>query len=1019
MPRNPDLDENSAGTSIATSNTTGNGVAPQATSVVGAPEPPPQVIETTGGTGAVTVLNPFGPVNRLSEGGITFAYPDLIYSQFIDTDSQIEVTDDTSPGTLILQIPYDPTSQWVNEYIRSYARMHNRYNGDIIYRAQIIGNATFSGTFCWFWWPTEYPNKIVRMADAHKYAYKTQSIQLNSVEELILKDARQYLYYRDINEQDVRFRPHLCLMVHTSVISPLRQGIKVRIRIGSRLAANTPPDLAKMCIPFQFADPVPIANVPTPGADQLNGRSLATVFPHIRTKPFHLTMDGTTTFQYNLLDSLGYGVDFTLNMPVPCLTGGVFPDANSRRLVATNFEVNWVSADKLRVVTIVHQFSPELESKIANDTNFIDICKGDDWLTKVSTMAPLKNALKIHVIRENAARLEVYKHDNFEIILVKQLAIMSEFGKIYVFAYENVVPSNSLTYAAMGGIPNVAGGKRAVLPHSDVLGNVTYTNELISLPSTWVSLKLNLEEPTVVTDNENIAPTLFTDIPIITYFQDLSKNVIQDQVLQFDLVDSESQTRVCSLRYLPTRKEFVINPMDTVKYRQFAGEARNLIIANYGVVPTASSFPLTDTSNWLTRFPKTLLTTMAYFNRHANDFSQSNSMIAGAIEGLVPILEDTTEVLSGTLPKIARMIPKSGPSEEVLTPTNPIITQKPRMNVNIPLLQKVQRPTWTSAWEGEEAYTQPRFRPFKQLSRQESSESTHTYDTVKSQASGSSGVTYSDDFDSLRDYDSVRSQASGSSGVTYSDDFDSSHDYDSIKNDSESGTEPNQDKIDLAQFFGDMSKHLKTLRAMSLGEILHLASNPFEYAKSNGSVVGSMVGSGLNWAHDADLLSKQQGFSSKQQQEYEGWQSQMQGNMFKNQNYMQQQDLANRLAMQQGTFQHQDTMQERSFAQQSRMQKSEQNFEQGMQSNLFGQQTKLNNMDFQHNLQLGKQQILGGLATTALGGVSSVVGGVVSKGFDVYMQNKQQDFIKQQSVTNFNNQIQAAGAGAPALKLAA
>lgn len=982
MPRNPDLDENSAGANVATSNTTGNGVAPQATSVVGAPEPPPQVIETTGGAGAVTVLNPFGPVNRLSEGGITFAYPDLIYSQFIDTDSQIEVTDDTSPGTLILQIPYDPTSQWVNEYIRSYARMHNRYNGDIIYRAQIIGNATFSGTFCWFWWPTEYPNKIVRMADAHKYAYKTQSIQMNSVEELILKDARQYLYYRDIGEQDVRFRPHLCLMVHTSVISPLRQGIKIRIRIGSRLAASTPPDLAKMCIPFQFADPVPIPNVPTPGADQLNGRSLGTIFPHINVKPFHLTMDGTTTFKYNLLDALGYARDFTFDMPVPCLTGGVFPNQNNRRLVATNFEVNWTTADKLRVVTVVHQFSPDLELKIANDTNFIDICKGDDWLTKVSTIAPLKNALQIHVIRENAAKLEVYKDTSgFEIILVKQLAIMSEFGKIYVFAYENIVPSNNLEYAALGGIPNIAGGNKATLPHSEVLGNVTFTNSLISLPSTWVALKLNLEQPTVVTDNENIAPTLFSDIAINTYFQNLSKDIIADQVLQFDLVDSESQTRVCSLRFLPERKEFVINPMDTVKYRQFAGEARNLIVANYGVVPTASSFPLTDTSNWLTRFPKTQLTTVHTFNQYARDFVVSNAAVAGLVEGLVPVLEETTSLLSGALPKVQNFMPEAmGPIEKNLLPSSVIKDITPRMNVNIPLMQKIQRPTWTSNWD------ELNYKP-------------------------------------KQEFDQSSVQASGSDGVSYSDDFDSSHDYESINTMPEEEAERKEnnqdDTVDLHKFIGDLGKHLKTLRAMSINEIINLATTPFDYAKSNGSVVGSMVGSGLNWAHDKDLLSQQQGFSAQQQNEYQGWQQQMQGNMFKNQDYMQQQDLANRLAMQQGTFQHQDVMQNREFNQQTNLQKSNQNFQQTMQSNLFGQQNKLNNLDFQHNLQLGKQNILGGLATTALGGATGIVGGVVSKGFDVYMQNKQNEFTKQQSVTNFNNQIQAAGVGAPALKLAA
>ena len=104
--RNPDLNENEADAAMPISNTLGRSAAPQPTSVIGTPEPPPQVIEATGGAGAVAILNPFGPVNRLNEGAILFNIVDLIYSQWIDIDQQIEVTDSTPPGTVVIQIPY-------------------------------------------------------------------------------------------------------------------------------------------------------------------------------------------------------------------------------------------------------------------------------------------------------------------------------------------------------------------------------------------------------------------------------------------------------------------------------------------------------------------------------------------------------------------------------------------------------------------------------------------------------------------------------------------------------------------------------------------------------------------------------------------------------------------------------------------------------------------------------------------------------------------------------------------------
>lgn len=605
MGRNPDLDENSAGTRITASNTTGNGVAPQITSTIGVPEPPPEVIEATGGSGAVTVLNPNAPVNRLSEGGIVFAYPDLVYSQFIDIDQQIEVTDDTSPNSLVLQIPYHPISQYTNEFIQSYARMHGRYNGDLIFRAQIIGNATFSGTLMWFWWPRKYPSSVVKMADAMKYSYKSQSIQLNSVEELVLHDARQYLYYRDMDEFDVDSRPHMVLMVHTSIQSPLKEGVKIRIRIGSRLASASPADRMKMVTPFIFANPLPLASSGGAGEGNINGKKIPEVLPHYRTSHYRMVLDGNTTAQYSLVNSQRYGTNFTFNCGIPGVSGRdgrdvTPPDTNNWLYRRTPVESG--TTDKNCLVYVIHQLPPSVVLNIAAAPAFATMTTpGADQA--VQDVSFIKNHIKVYAVRSIAPNLAI----DTGLTLARQTTCYTNYGKIVVVLV-NVDRSEISDYENLG-FPNIGGGTNMMYPHSDILGPTNFTNNLNKLPGNWVALKFSDEEPSIVNSNTDIAPSLFTDVSTLEYFKDLTANLVEDQVLQFDLVDGEAKIRVATLRYIPGRQEFVINPIDSNKYKLYAGDINNLVFANYGIQPAAASFPVTDTTTWLGRTPSSSLVT--------------------------------------------------------------------------------------------------------------------------------------------------------------------------------------------------------------------------------------------------------------------------------------------------------------------------------------------------------------------------------------------------------------------------
>lgn len=613
---NPDLVRNTGETHVPENTSNTGGLAPQATSVAGAPEPPPSTIASTGGVGPVMVLNPFGPDNRLDQGGITFAINDLIYDQFMDAQQQLEITDDTEPGTVILQIPYDPTGEFMNDFIRVYASFHSRYNGDIIIRSIMIGNATFSGTLMWFWYPTRYPKRIALFSDAQKYAYKCQSVCLPSVEEIILKDARKYYYYRETNEVDIDSRPHIVLAVHTSVVSPLREGIKVRLRIASRLASQTDLAMGKMVKPFMFANPVAEPITPAPGGKDLNGRKLEEVFPNFAIRPLFMALDGRSTAgKYSFLDTNEELIPFTYNMPIPTLAGGVFADNDNKRLVTSNFQQGVIHDDKIRNVVLVTQLPVNIEKRIAIRPDFIALCDGDDWLAKVDSLSYLSGDVEVYVSRINNAHISVYKDpkSNFNIVMVKQISCITNYGYLVVFSYENVVPSNDLRYAAMSGIPNTPLGTPICLPNNPILGPVSLSHKLTSFPSNWVGLKLTELEPPVVSSGTELAPSILTSEVVTSYFLRLSEGIASEESLQFDLLDPIARTRVVTARFLPKVAEFVINPMDTAIYKQYPGKTRELIIGGYGVVPNSTSFPMTDTSYWPKRYSETpLLSTPRY-----------------------------------------------------------------------------------------------------------------------------------------------------------------------------------------------------------------------------------------------------------------------------------------------------------------------------------------------------------------------------------------------------------------------
>lgn len=173
----------------------------------------------------------------LAVGAVCFDIKDLAYSQFLDCNQQFVITDDTPPGSVLVQIPYDPLGEWINPYIKQYVSQHERYTGSLLFRITIVGNPTFSGLIGVAWQPRRVTTPTVDISEMQKYSYYGVTVELPSNKVIVLNDARQDLFWRSTNDtSDINNRPHLVVFTMLSLVSPLREGIQTRIRIASKLS---------------------------------------------------------------------------------------------------------------------------------------------------------------------------------------------------------------------------------------------------------------------------------------------------------------------------------------------------------------------------------------------------------------------------------------------------------------------------------------------------------------------------------------------------------------------------------------------------------------------------------------------------------------------------------------------------------------------------------------------------------------------------------------------------------------
>ena len=575
--RNPDLCENPQGPVVPSSISNQGGVAPQATSTMGMPAPPPQNVTATGNSSATTVLNPFGPRNELLQGGIVCDLPGICYSQYVQIKNQLEVSDDTVPWTVIAQLPYDPTSEYMNDYCKRYARMHERYNGDIMYQIEVIGNASYSGTIIVAWVPQRLNKTIADPADLQTYSYKTMSVTLPSVEQFILKDARQTEYYRT-HSGDVSARPHLVIAVHTSIVSPLRTGITVRLRIATRFASMLDQRLYA-AQPFFLSNPVASPLGPSIQSNVFDGRALGDIFPQMyyAGMDYRMCVDGAATVA-------GTGLI-------------EYPGRRFRtfRSYAT------------QIVDTEDKISPAL---LCNNDVFIF---GYSDFTPIGIRELLYNADQyktkslndiVNALSKSASIVECLVQRNQKAVVSwasgtihLQVDALTNKGRVTVWVYQ---AGSGQSAIAIPATQDYYG-----LPYSSVTGVTDYITGAISgLPLNWRNVTISSEPVTTVMATD-VAPSAYCDSIIQQVIEAEAIKVPADSILQFDLEDPESRQRVATLRWSTERRALVMATNDPQRYALYPSDVRRLIVGNWASVPKASGFPNSIISQWASRTPAT------------------------------------------------------------------------------------------------------------------------------------------------------------------------------------------------------------------------------------------------------------------------------------------------------------------------------------------------------------------------------------------------------------------------------
>lgn len=551
-------------------------------------------------------LNPSGPPNMLSAGAIAFDLKDLIYSQMIDCDEMFTFTDDTPEGSVLFQIPYDPTSKFVNKFIKAYLNLHTRFAGNIKFRINVVGNQTFSGYLAMCWLPHKYGGTVIPISEAMKYNYLGESINQPFGACFDLGDARQHDFYRLIADNaDVDTRPHLLCFVLMAPQSPFREGIKVRVRIASQLQQS-----------FQFADPNVTTDPPKDTASyglyqnsitRLIGQSLVPVVArpyYPGTSQFHIVVDGNTfspRTESFLSDYQISGFNYFKNKDSDIryqnLEGNAPPGTWTQHPYYPCCTYLWLNYSVSIDTSQIPNAWQMTINNLVRDT--LKECKGQ-FETALTLMDKMYNAIPQVVGRVNYnilanGQIGLAEGTNTpEIIITPEdtagAIFMTAAGYIQIFTNKN---SSRGTVTVEEQYLKVMDGSFANITQCN---SVAYKEGAEAMPAGWRRVAITPDLPLVAV--EALVSGYMQNHPsLFALLSSLEVNIQPNQVIQVELADFESTRSVTTLRYLPDRQTIVmnVNP-DDLMFATSMRPCERMYITQVSVIERTNAFPITTLS---------------------------------------------------------------------------------------------------------------------------------------------------------------------------------------------------------------------------------------------------------------------------------------------------------------------------------------------------------------------------------------------------------------------------------------
>jgi hypothetical protein len=605
-------------------------------------------------------LNTIGAPNMLSVGAIGFDIKSLVYEQFLDADTQFELTSDAPAGSVLLQVPYGINHPYLNQYIKQYAALHERYSGAIQYRFTLVGNPLFSGAIGIAWYPRAITTSTVSISEMQKYSYSAKGLTLPWNVVHTLHDARREFFYRLTDETPTELldRPHLVIFTLITLQNPLKEGAMARLRIASKLANGIEPNpfmLANPTIPPEVASNALAYNSPA-----FNGASFRfnDTFLNVMNQRIWIYTDGLIAGSESYDDERYYPNWELTNYRTQGNT------RSQRYASGQGISNSYASNEQPRTswVTIIPEYISFLPSDFNNGiqeiyafgnlpdkymTSFLLSLPISQYFTGVSSMfmpssqfnqckvyANLNQthltSLKIISATHTSTPFEVYSvvppgevspaYESFYVL--DQIKYVTNQGTVTL--YSTILISSVDVNARHLGPRSLVTTEFPTDPFLNVELQTTFlAPTAVVLPTGYNLLRMTEMSPSAISIVDFINPTATDNSIVQRYFQNLARDLPLTKVLQFTLLDTISVRNIAIVRYLQEYGIFVVNTESINPSKVMPYSTSQIAISNLGVVERTNEFVTTNVFTW--------------FSRTSSDFIRNNKVYESPIDVTNPV----------------------------------------------------------------------------------------------------------------------------------------------------------------------------------------------------------------------------------------------------------------------------------------------------------------------------------------------------------------------------------------------